>query len=246
MKNIILIVLISISLNCFGQDPVLFDNYWILEDLILDNVSHLPPNNDEVTNVTLEFDSYENNGLEYINLFSNVCETIGGLIDFNDIDNTFSFYDGPYETLGGECVQSQNATYEGIYFGFFYDNHNNGNIFDYSIVTNNDNSKTLTINSFNGDQAIYGSQTLSIIENEVFEISISYDTKTNSIKIASEKKLESVSIKIFNTLGRLILNLNENNKEKMNIDARQFTDGIYFVILQNNIGQIMRKRILKY
>ncbi len=246
MKNRILIVLISISLNCFGQDPVLFDNYWILEDLILDNVSHLPPNNDEVTNVTLEFDSYEHNGIEYINLFGNVCEAIGGLIDFNDIDNTFSFYDGPYETLGGGCGQSQNAIYEGIYFGFFYDNYNNGNIFDYSIVTNNDNSKTLTINSFNGDQAIYGSQTLSISENEVFEISIFYDTKTSSIEIAFEKKLEPVSIKIFNSLGRLILNLNENNKEKMNIDVRQFTDGIYFVSLQNNIGQIISKKILKY
>ena len=246
MKNGILIVLISISLNCFGQDQVLFDHNWILEDLILDNVSHLPPTNDEVTNVTLGFDSYEYNGIEYINLFGNVCETIGGLIDFNDIDNTFSFYEGPYQTLGGGCWQSQNTIYERIYFGFFKDNYNNGNIFDYSIVTNNDNSKTLTINSFNGDQAIYGSQTLSISENEVFEISIFYDTKTSSIEIASEKKLESVSIKIFNSLGRLILNLNENNKEKMNIDARQFTDGKYLVSLQNNIGQIISKKIIKY
>ena len=246
MKNKILIVLISISINCFGQDPGLFDNYWILEDLILNNISHLPPDNNEVTNIILEFDSYEHNGIEYINLFGNVCETIGGLIDFNDIDNTFSFYDGPYETLGGGCEQSQNATYEGIYFDFFYNNYYNGNIFDYSIITNDDNSKTLTINSLNGDQAIYGSQTLSLSENEVFEISIFYDSKTSSIEIAPEKKLESVSIKIFNSLGRLILNLNENNKEKMNIDIRQFTDGIYFVSLQNNIGQIISKKIIKY
>lgn len=246
MKNRILIVLISISINCFGQDQVLLDNYWILEDLILDNVSHLPPNNDEVTNVTLGFDSYEQNGTEYNNLFGNVCETIAGLIDFNDIDNTFSFYDEPYETLGGGCGQSQNAIYEDTYFDFFYDNYNNGNIFDYSIVTNYDNSKTLTINSLNGDQAIYGSQTLSISENEVFKISIFYDTKTSSIEIATEKKLESVSIKIFNSLGKLILILKENNKEKMNIDARKFTNGIYLVSLQNNLGQVISKKIIKY
>ena len=247
MKNRILIVFISIVLNCFSQDQVLFDNYWILEDLILDNVSHLPPSNDEVTNIQLEFDSYEHNGIENINLLSGLCiNGMGGLIDFNDINNTFSFYDGPNVTLGPTCSVAENAIYEGQYFGFFEENSQNGNIFNYSITINNDESKTLIITSYNGDQAIYGSQSLSINENEFFEISLFYNSKANLIEIDFKKTLESVYIKIFNSQGRLVLNLNKKNKEKISINTHKFTDGIYFVSLQSNTGQIINKKILKY
>ncbi|WP_115817489.1 T9SS type A sorting domain-containing protein [Winogradskyella eximia] len=246
MRIRILIILIGMSLNSVAQEQMLFDDLWILEDLVIDNNSYLPPNNEEITYVTLDFDSYVHESIQYINLFGSTCETIGGLIEFNNSSSNFSFTDGPYETLGGGCMQSQNAIYEGLYFGFFYDNYNNGNIFNYSIVINTDNSKTLTVTSFNGDQAIYGSQTLSINENEGVEISLFYNAKNKSIEIASENQLDRVSIRIFNTLGKQVFHLNKNNKEKVIINLQEFADGIYFVTLQNEINQVIRKRIIKY
>jgi hypothetical protein len=246
MKVRILTFLIGISLNSFAQDQMLFDNIWILQDLVLDSGSHLPPNNEEITYVTLDFDSFVYESIEYFNLFGTTCETIGGLIEFDDTSNNFSFSEGPYETLGGGCIQSQNSNYEGIYFGFFYDNYNNGNIFDYSITVNNDESKTLIITSFNGNQAIYGSEVLSIGHNEKFDISLFYNAQNSSVEINSEKHMGRISIKIFNTLGRQVLQLHQNNKEKISINLLNVTDGIYFVSLQNEIGQIISKKIIKY
>lgn len=96
--------------------------------LVLDSGSHLPPNNEEITYVTLDFDSFVNELDEYFNLFGTTCETIGGLIEFDDTGTNFSFSEYLYETLGEGCIQSQNSNYKGIYFAFFYDNYNNGNI----------------------------------------------------------------------------------------------------------------------
>ncbi|MBU2920520.1 T9SS type A sorting domain-containing protein [Winogradskyella psychrotolerans] len=248
MKIRILTLLIGISLNSFAQDQILFDNIWILQDLVIDSDSHLPPNNEEITYVTLDFDSYVYESIEYFNLFGTTCETIGGLIEFNNTSNNFSFSDGPYESLGGGCMQSENSIYEGIYFDFFYENYNNGNTFDYSITANGDESMSLIITSFNGNQAIYGSEVLSIGNNEKNDISLFYNAQNSSVEIDSKKPFEYISIQIFNSLGKQVLYLYENNEEKIsiNINIQDLTDGIYFVSLQNEIGQIIRKKIIKY
>ena len=48
MKIKLLIVFVGMSLNSFAQDPVLFDTPWSLQDLIINDESNPPPNNDEV------------------------------------------------------------------------------------------------------------------------------------------------------------------------------------------------------
>ncbi|WP_299365902.1 T9SS type A sorting domain-containing protein [Winogradskyella sp.] len=247
MKNRILVILISISFNCFSQNPVLFENYWILEDLILDNVSHLPPNNDEVTNVILEFDSYEHNGTEYIDLSGYVCiNAIGGLIDFNDIDNTFSFYDGPNQTLGPTCSVGENPIYEEMYFNFFHENYQNGNTFNYTITINNDDSKTLVITSYNGDQAIYGSQVLSVDDKETHGISLYYNSRTESIELDCKNQLKSISVMMYNSLGKKVLDFNGNNVKNTSIKLNDLSNDVYFVTLQYDNGQLIRKKIIKY
>lgn len=246
MKIRILILLIGISLNSFAQDQTLLDNMWILQDLVIDDESNIPPNNEEITDVFLYFDSFVNESEEYFNLFGSTCETIGGLIEFNVTSNNFSFSDEPNVTLGGGCVMAENNQYEGIYFDFFYENYNNGNVFDYSITPNNDESTTLIITSFNGNQAIYGSGVLSIDNNEKIDMSLFYNTENSSIEIESKKPLERISIKIFNTLGKQVLVVNKKNEEKISVNLQNFNDGIYFVSLQNEIGQILRKKIIKY
>lgn len=94
----------------------------------------------------------------------------------------------------------------------------------------------MIITSFNGNQAIYGSEVLSIGLNEKFDISLFYNAQNSSVEIDSEKFMERISIKIFNTVGRQVLQLHKNNKEKIRINLGNVPDGIYFVSLQNEIG----------
>ncbi len=245
MKIKILALIIGISTYSFAQNPMLFENPWVLQDLVINSESHLPPSNSEVSFVTLTFDFYEFESIEYFSGYGTICESIGGPIDFNEINNSFSFLE-LNETLGGGCFQTPNFIYEDTYFSFFYDNFDNGNLFDYSIIINTDNSKTLIITSINGDQAIYGSEVLSIENNTKPTLSLFYNAKNNSIEIDSKDYLERFSIKMFNTLGKQILNLKKYNKEKRTIDLQNFPDGIYFVFLQNEIGEILKKTIIKH
>jgi len=241
MRTKTLILIIGISLNGFAQNQMLFDNSWTLQDLVINNESNLPPSNSEVSSVDLEFNFSE---FESYSTYSHLCETIGGQIDFIDSDS-FSFSD-MNETLGGGCNQTPNFIYEGIYFGFFFNNYNNGNQFDYSIIINSDTSKTLIITSLNGDQAIYGSAVLSIESSEKSNLSLFYNSEINSIEINSKDYLGRFSLKMFNTLGKEVLNLKKYDQENRAIDLQNFPDGIYFVSLQNETGEILRKKIIKY
>lgn len=243
MKNKILTILIGLSLNSFGQNQMLFDNMWILEDLILDNISYVPPNNQEVANVTLEFDSFSHESIEYMHLFGFICETISGPIEFNDIDN-FSFSELPYETLGGGCNETQNSTYENIYFSFFYDGYNNNNIFNYTITINSDNSKTLVVTTQNGDQAIYNSQSLTIKDNIHQNVSLNYNPENKSIYLNSNNDSDIFLIKLFNIQGELIIEKHIRNSNPINI--KNLSNGLYFIIGENQNGLVIKKKLLKF
>ena len=234
MRIKFLILLIGISLNSLAQDSMLLENSWYLEDLVINNESNLSPTNNEITNIRLEFFA-ENN------FVSIVCESLSGTVVFDDVNNNFTFTE-LYESLGGRCSQTSNSIYERIYFNFYY---NSDNHFDYSILVNENNSKTLTITSLNGDQAIYGSDVLSIVNKAKPTFSLFYNTVSNSIDINSMDFLENFSIKLFDSHGKLVFDQKYIRNEK-SINIQNLPTGIYFVILQSGIDKVLKKKIIKY
>ena len=236
MRTKLLILILGISLNSFAQDSILFENSWYLQDLIINNESNLPPTNDEVQNILLEFFS-DNNFASY------VCEALGGIVVFDNVNNNFTFSELS-ETLGGGCEQTPNFIYEGLYFSFYFNNVDNP--FGYSILINGDDSKTLTITSSNGDQAIYGSEILSIEDKSKSNFSLFYSKFRNSIDINSNDFSGNFSITLFDIHGKSVFDLNEYISGKKSISIQNLPNGIYFVLLQNEIGEILIKKILKY
>lgn len=245
MRNKFFILLFWISSFGFSQNNVLFENTWILKNLVINNeILFLPPN-DEVSFVYQIFDFFSINNDDYYSTNGFICESIGGSISFSLDSDSFSF-DELYETLGGGCNDIENSIFEGIYFGFFYGNFENGNVFNYSIINNSDNSKTLIITSLNGDQAVYGSETLSTQENDDAKFEIVYDNSRSRITINPANYLNNILVNIFNSHGKLIYKHKINTAQKTEIDIDSFSDGLYFILLTNNREISTSQKIIKY
>lgn len=247
MKTKLLILILGVSLNSFAQDPMLFENTWHLQNLIINNEDNIPPGNNGVVSpsyiegseVILNFQQEKN-----LSATGAVCNSIGGEIEFENSNNTLSFK-GMNESLGGPCPKQIHTNYEYMYFDFFRNNGINKPL-NYNIITNNNNSRTLTITALNGDKAIYGSKTLSIKNNIESLFSIFYNSTNTSIKINSKNSLERFSIKIFDTLGKLVFNASKNSNKQNTIDLQSFPNGIYFVFLKTELGEILKKKIIKH
>ncbi|RYM35032.1 T9SS type A sorting domain-containing protein [Brumimicrobium glaciale] len=67
---------------------------------------------------------------------------------------------------------------------------------------------------------------------------------TEYISIQNENGLNISSVKILNSLGVEVLNLNTNNFETKNIDVSTFTKGLYFVQLFGEGSKIEAKRLI--
>lgn len=235
MRKKIILLFIGISLNSFAQNPQLSENTWYLQDLIINNQSNLPPANAEVSSISLEFFSINN-------FLSTVCESIGGTLVYDDINQNFTFNE-LNETLGGGCMQITNGSYEFLYFNYYYSNIITP--FDYNILINGDSSRTLTITSPNGDQAIYGNQTLAIKKEKQSYFSIFFDSTKDTINLKTKDYPGKYSIKIFDSAGNLVLELSEYITNSKTLNIQQLANGLYIVIAQNTIGDIFKKKILR-
>ena len=104
----------------------------------------------------------------------------------------------------------------------------------------------MTITSLNGDQAIYGSDVLSIVNETKSTFSLFYNTVSNSIDINSIGILESFSIKLFDSHGKLVFDQKEYIRKEKSINIQNLPIGVYFVILQSGNNKVLKKKIMKY
>ncbi len=142
MKKIIFLCAITLSLMSFAQNPELFENRWFLVHLNIDGVDYTTPNNAEIP--FIELISVSNI------LSSNICSGgFYGLVNYNASD-TFEFTD--LTIYLDECELNDNQQFREFYVGFF--ENQVATIFTYSITTETDASKTLSITNFNGDQVV--------------------------------------------------------------------------------------------
>ena len=107
MKNFIFLSIGLISFTCLSQDIRLFEQTWILHDLILDGQSHIPPINSEQNHVPADF-------IEPNEFYTGVCDGTGGAgtIEYNGTTD-FSFPEG-MAWLAGSCDLQENNVYAGL------------------------------------------------------------------------------------------------------------------------------------
>ena len=112
MKNIYLILALFFCYTGSAQDPRLFENTWYLRLMVIqEDIYVIPPSNDEVPYVSLEFN--ENDGI----LETTVCNLESARVEFDG--RSFYFPEGMSLTLD-DCEIPENDNFEEWYFDYIF------------------------------------------------------------------------------------------------------------------------------
>ena len=215
MKHFYFLILFFACQIVKAQDNAIFENNWYLSNLIVDGKDNIPPSNNEVQRVLLEFN------LAQKSFSTNVCNGgYGENVNFSTEANNFTF-DYFIQTLV-ICDNLENAYFESLYFTFF-SNHTFPNIFSYAI-SDDDGLKTLTITS-DPEQAIFTNQQLT---NQSFK---------NSNIIAAK-------VMLYDSLGKLCFNQSLKN-ENNTINVQNLKKGLYLLRIETQDSIEIQKIIIQ-
>ena len=151
----------------------------------------------------------------------------------------------------------EDGLYVGMNYGIYYTDNDLGNTWiPFNNGLPNVRINELEINTADGKiyAATYGrglwrsnlyDASLSIDEFELEDFSLYPNPATDEVNIKWSKS-DDVSIRIYNTLGKLVFYSKKLNVfNGYNIDVSNFEDGVYFVKLNSTYGEITKKLILK-
>ncbi len=232
MKNFIFLWISLISLTCLSQDMRLFEQTWILHDLILDGQSYIPPINSEQNHVPADF-------IEPNDFYTGVCDGTGGyvIIEYNGTTE-FNFSEG-INWLAGGCSIEENNLYSDLYMSFW--NEPPFDPFHY-VITESGQDRTLIITASNGDQAIYSNRYLSISEFNNQSLSIYPNPATDILNLKYNENLSIQKIIIYDSQGRQVL---YNTKNLSQINVGNLKSGIYFISIENNKKETLKRKFVK-
>jgi photosystem II stability/assembly factor-like uncharacterized protein len=163
--------------------------------------------------------------------------------------------------FSAQAVVWQNNDNEGLYVGMNYGIYYTDNSLGNTWVPFNNGLPNVRINELEintADNKIYAATygrglwrsnvydaSLSVEDFEFNDLSMYPNPATNEVNLKWNKS-EDVSIRIYDTQGKIMFygkNINLYNEFK--IDVTSFNDGVYFVKLNSNKGEITKKLILK-
>ncbi len=229
MKTIAIFLFLATTHFCFAQAPELLDNDWYLQNVIIDGNDNPPPSNDEVNEVIAEF---------FVDSFGTlVCNNLVGLVAYNNQNFNFT---KPLEQTLLPCNMQVNQDFEVLYFSFYYSNQTEP--FSYLITTEGNGSKTLTVTSASGDEAVYGNEMLSNadISKQLFSI---YPNPAKEKLFIQLENGGDFKIKVYGLDGKLLLSESGLNKKTVAIET--LSPGVYFALLETETGQVETKKFIK-
>ena len=217
----------------YAQDPQLFENDWYLHELIIDGESHLPPSNDEVEYIPLNF---------YSDKFSDrfdtiVCEGLTG--DNITISAVDIFVESFLILIDEPCNLTENNEYESLYYGGFFHWQEANKTFDYEI-TESDNTLTLTLINEDGNVAMYGNKLLASQGFENTQTFI-YPNPVQKILYIENETAIIKKISVYDVLGKVLLQKGGNTSQ---INLENLSSGLLFVMLETDQG-IFTKKVVK-
>lgn len=244
MKKLLILINITyllpsmggVGVGLYAQDPELFKHTWYLQKIVLDDgTEHVPVFNDDVPYIGLTF--YDEMSYYFQ---TTVCNTFFGEVNYQS-NNIFLIIFSDQSLL--DCLPAESYYFEGIQFGFFSDGGDHiVDPFLYDITTNG-NEKTLTITNVRGDDAIYGDQILSggSFENSVFSI---YPNPVNESLSIYTSFCDFCTVKIYSPNGKLLYSESLKTSQDK-IDAKQLSNGIYFIVVENELGLKHTQKFVK-
>ena len=216
-----------------SQDTRLFEQTWILHDLILDGQSNIPPINNEQNFIPADF-------VEPDIFTTHVCQETGGAgeIVYNGTSE-FSFPMG-IAWLAGSCNLKENNLYNALYSNTFW-NQSLVDPFQYEIIDVGQD-RTLIVTASNGNQAIYGTDFLSVTEFKNAHLQIYPIPVSDIINIEYVEYISINRVTIYDIHGRQVLLLTKNLSQ---INVQNLKTGIYFISIEYDEADILTKKFVK-
>ncbi len=241
MRKNSIIISLFLALLVYAQQEELISNTWYLQKVIVDDVEHFQPFNEESENLVEA--SFANN------MFYSVAVCNDILSDpFTYISETNFSTNGFGVTLA-DCSEQVNTDFESRYFSVFYNLSNIDEIFtpfSYIIVNENTYLILIVTNSEN-NQAIYTSVNLSIedLENAENGFKIYPNPAQDKLYIDSKNLNEIYRITISSFNGQKI-GQEEISPDQKFIDISSLTKGIYLITIFDMANNpILTQKIIK-
>mgnify|MGYP002713016816 FL=1 len=234
MKAIFYIVMFQIGALSFAQDPQLVGVDWYLHNLSIGGNNYIPPSNDEVNFVSLNF--FEPDQMETM-----VCDVLSADVNFTGLDQFNLFNAG---STFDDCQIQANTDFEILYLDNFFEAHLNDD-FNYFIEIDGNDDKILTITNSSNDQAIYGDHILSSQDFYSSQFAIIPNPAKNELFLTSKYTSGTLTLKIFNIEGKLLSTQTLEVANKTSIDVSQLMSGIYFLNIEDENGNSTIKKFIK-
>ncbi|MAP54302.1 T9SS type A sorting domain-containing protein [Altibacter sp.] len=237
MKALSFLFFIALSFTGIAQDPQLFDNDWYLQKLIIEETDYFPPY------PSFEGRAYFNS--EFIEVVHPSCEEgFQNIIQYTNND-VFEIGDGGV-VLPGVCGDPILWEFMEDHYEIYYlDNNFAKNPFTYSFSSGGNGEVVLTIENADGDQAVYGNELLSAAAFDLSMFQVAPNPVGDQLYLVSERDMANFTLEIYNVQGMGVLRpSSENISEKM-IDVSMLSRGIYFLRIQDSLGQTEIKKFIK-
>ncbi|MFK5983143.1 MAG: T9SS type A sorting domain-containing protein [Flavobacteriaceae bacterium] len=236
MKKLLIIVILAGSFNSIAQDTRLFNNTWYLHNLIVNGEGNIPPVNNELPFVALDFIEVDQT------IETSACPESagGGEVIYN---GTTSFNLSTFAYLAGGCYgDPENEIYNTLYIEDYWANNTFGD-FAYTITEDGSNI-TLVVTNPSGDTAIYGNELLSSESFNENSFTI-YPSPASTILNIEKKDVFITNISIYDISGRLVYLDKPINSELSSINIQNLKKGVYFITIQDEQNRSFTKRFIK-
>ena len=240
MKKLILFLLtLSTCATIFAQETVLLETEWITQNLIIDGEDHIPSN----TGANFKLNIYYSESDDIYTLFFMSALTMPSTeITFTMGEQEFITNNNWVSLTDGIC--SSNTTPCGIFGNMlneFYMGVNSTPIsktFDYELGIDENDNPTLVITDANGDQAIYGTESVLNITNfSENSFKLYPNPATETLFITSKNNLIE-KIAVYSIKGQLALSEKENVNQ---LNVSSLSNGLYFVEITSENGTAIQK-----
>ncbi|TXD70631.1 T9SS type A sorting domain-containing protein [Aequorivita lipolytica] len=231
MRTLLYILAFNISAISFAQDPQLFDNIWYLYEV-----------------QSSDFGTFYDVSL--INPPISPSLTIPPNLNYNG-EGACNIFSGTYEFLPPEELSSINFTattidcgiqqhnfFENEYFSFISDK------FWYTI-TQDGQGKVLTLENGVFGHAVFKSYSLSASNFQKNEFLLYPNPVKNNLFLSSDENIGNLNIKIFNIEGKLLSTQNTTFEKQVSIDVSSLVNGIYFLNIEDESGNVEIKKFIK-
>jgi len=249
IKKLLYSLVLSVAMSFSGvaqiQQVDLMNNEWYVHKVVLNNVEHLAPINQERTNWQVKNSEFLFNAATIYLYYCTSCAWQG--IDFLP-NNEFMVQDMVCLAMNDCNSLSGNGNTD--FLGKFYDvltiNQPN-TVFQYEVTNVDSSTKQLKITNIDGGEAYFYSSKLSVTTREFSKVTIFPNPVGSSLNINLELVPEiNCRFVFYDLTGKQVKIIEELSSKTISIDTSDLKNGIYFLTILNDKGMVQKtEKIIK-